>query len=143
MNHHAAAPRKIAALLIAGLAGPVALLAARPFLQGILSLPSFCPFLYCVSRPCPSCGMTRALLDLLQGNFLSALRWHAFAPLLVILAGGLWAWRVLRMAAPKSFSKLPAWLLPRQGWLILLAAYLAYYLLRMAGACPVPDGYFP
>lgn len=47
-----------------------------------------CPFLWLTGHPCPGCGMTRALLTLLQGDVPGAFRYHWMVwslPLLYLL----------------------------------------------------------
>ena len=54
-----------------------------------------CPFHALTGRPCPGCGLTRALLASARGELGVALRFHPFVPLvwgglaLVVLAAGL------------------------------------------------------
>lgn len=53
-----------------------------------LGLPSWrCPFYMVFHRPCPGCGLSRAMAALLQGDVATAMRLHPFAPL--FLAGAL------------------------------------------------------
>jgi hypothetical protein len=76
----------------AGISGSILmLLAYLPFpLQSHISL---CGFLWLTGRPCPFCGMTRAMACLLKGNFTLALNFHPLSPLalaalLVLFLGG-------------------------------------------------------
>ena len=50
-----------------------------------------CGFLWLTGRPCPLCGMTRALFALAKGHWLEALRFHALSPLgLTLLLSLFW-----------------------------------------------------
>lgn len=40
-----------------------------------------CPILAATGVPCPGCGLTTAILELLHGDFSASIRTHAFAPL--------------------------------------------------------------
>lgn len=40
-----------------------------------------CGFYWLTGRPCPLCGMTRALFALAKGHWVEALRFHALSPL--------------------------------------------------------------
>jgi len=51
----------------------------------IAGLPGWaCPFKAVLGIPCPGCGLTNAVDLLLHGEWLPAIREHAFAPLLVV-----------------------------------------------------------
>ena len=76
--------------------GSGALALAGFFLLGWIQLPSGPAFSICAFRrmtgiPCPGCGMTRAVSALARGQFLLALHFHPFAPLLLAEAGAAWA----------------------------------------------------
>jgi hypothetical protein len=48
----------------------------------LLGLPGWvCPFKAVFGIPCPGCGLTAALDELLRGHVLASLRTHAFAPI--------------------------------------------------------------
>lgn len=54
-----------------------------------------CGFLWLTGRPCPLCGMTRALCALVKGDWQAALHFHPLSPLLLagliaLLLGGAW-----------------------------------------------------
>lgn len=69
-------PRLLAIVAVAaGL--QVALVAA-----GLGGLP--CPLASATGVPCPGCGMSRAIVALLRGDWAEMLRLHALAPLLVL-----------------------------------------------------------
>jgi hypothetical protein len=44
-----------------------------------------CPFLQVTHLPCPGCGLTRACLMLLRGNWSGAMHMHAMAPFFLLL----------------------------------------------------------
>ena len=97
-----------------GISGGILLLLA--FLP--VSLPrrvSVCGFLWLTGRPCPFCGMTRALACLLQGDLALAISFHPLSPLalialLVMFLGGplraAWeqaGWQTMPMQATRLF----------------------------------------
>jgi hypothetical protein len=43
-----------------------------------------CPMYSTIGIPCPGCGLSRAAVSLIRGDWRTALSTHAFAPLLVI-----------------------------------------------------------
>lgn len=76
---------------------------------------SLCGFLWLTGRPCPFCGMTRALVCLLKGDVALALSFHPLSPLaltvlfLAILGGPgrrIWerlGWRTLPTGSLRFF----------------------------------------
>jgi hypothetical protein len=40
-----------------------------------------CPILAATGIPCPGCGLTRATMELVRGDFASSFQTHAFAPI--------------------------------------------------------------
>jgi uncharacterized protein DUF2752 len=64
-----------------------------------LSLPGWvCPFFRLTGIPCPGCGLTRAVILLLKGDFRASLRFHAFAPIFLLAAVAF----ILVLILPKS-----------------------------------------
>jgi Protein of unknown function (DUF2752) len=50
-----------------------------------LKLPAWgCPILHLTGVPCPGCGLTRAIMLLVQGDLYASIRFHAFAPIFLI-----------------------------------------------------------
>ena len=88
-------------LLTSPLVGVAFLLLFNPADDG----PTVCPFALCTGMACPGCGMTRAISQLLRGNFEQALIYHPLAPLVFAQVVGGWIWLVLRrrnLVAPMS-----------------------------------------
>ena len=56
-----------------------------------------CGFRWLTGRPCPLCGLTRAMFALAKGHWAEALHWHALSPLAVVMLAGL-LWNPPRMA---------------------------------------------
>ncbi len=64
-----------------------------------LSLPSWeCPFFRVTGIPCPGCGLSRATILLLNGEFADSFRFHAFAPVFLFAIVALF----LSILLPKS-----------------------------------------
>src|SRR6476659_1051053 len=98
-----------------------------------LSLPGWvCPFFRLTGIPCPGCGLTRAVILLLKGDLQASLRFHAFAPLVLLTAVAL----ILVLLLPRSItqpaiSKLE--ILERQTGFtaIILVGLILYWLARL------------
>ena len=52
--------------------------------------PSFCGFHWLTQRPCPLCGLTRALFQLANGHWRQAMEYHALSPLVVVILIAMW-----------------------------------------------------
>lgn len=51
----------------------------------LAGLPAWsCPILAATGVPCPGCGLTRATMELLNGDFASSFHTHAFAPIFLL-----------------------------------------------------------
>jgi hypothetical protein len=113
---------------------------------GAVSTLPLCPLANLTGWPCPSCGLTRAALALLAGDFSRALVLHPLAPpvllLLGVFAGGAWLGyvRTGRAIPPwiRSSPRFTRWL--DRASLLACAALIALWLARFAGAFggPVP-----
>jgi hypothetical protein len=100
-----------------------------------------CAFRATTGRPCPGCGMSRALAALARGDWGAALFLHAFAPLfaaaglLLLVAAVLPAERraclAHRVAAVESASGAAVW---------LGGAFMVYWLVRLLYTPLTPPG---
>lgn len=90
-----------------------------------------CPFYRLFHVRCPGCGMTRALLALLQGDLAMSLQWHALlVPSLFVLVFYCYLWL-------KKPDKLNRWGNPViYGWIILM---LVYWIWRLIFVFPVSN----
>lgn len=90
-------------------------------LAGILGIP-VCPMVYVTGLPCPGCGITRAALLFLQGDFSGAYRMH---PFFYILLAALLLAAVLRYICLKNIS----WM--KYLVVAIAAAAIVFYVYRM------------
>jgi len=98
-----------------------------------LGLPGWpCPFLMATGHACPGCGLTRAAVAMLRGQWHTALTLHAFAPIFLglSLAVGL-SW-LLPKAQHSRLVDTVARLEGRTGLTaILFIIFLLYWLIRL------------
>jgi uncharacterized protein DUF2752 len=98
-----------------------------------LNLPAWeCPFFRLTGVPCPGCGLTRACMLLLRGEVQASIRFHAFAPIFLVLIAIL----ITSTLLPKSVSGPlidKAENLERQTGLtiIIFAGLILYWLMRL------------
>jgi hypothetical protein len=98
-----------------------------------LGLPSWdCPFFKLTGIPCPGCGLTRACLLLLRGDVQASIKFHAFAPVFLLLISIL----IIGTLLPRSLTEPlihKAETLERQTGLtiIILGGLILYWLARL------------
>ena len=99
----------------------------------VLNLPTWpCPFLHVTGIPCPGCGLTRAIVALLEGDWQSALTLHAYAPIFVV-AIVLIACATLLPSKPRNWFMTQFELVERRTGItaILLIGLVVYWLIRL------------
>ena len=90
-----------------------------------------CPFYHATGWPCPGCGLGRACVLLLRGQWRESLRLHAYAPVVLLALAVLGAGLVLRGRAKGTLRAGVKWTEERLRLsAILLAGLLIYWLLR-------------
>lgn len=91
-----------------------------------------CPFRSALGIPCPGCGLTRASLALLGGDFATAFGLHAFAPVLLLGLAAFAAAGLLPAARREAFAGSVARFERRtRAAYVLLAAMLLYWSFRL------------
>ena len=91
-----------------------------------------CPFFRLTGMPCPGCGLTRACLLLLQGNVHASLKFHAFAPIFLVLLFMMSVSTLLPLSVTEPFIR-KAEILERQSGLtiIIMGGLILYWLARV------------
>jgi hypothetical protein len=106
--------------------------------------PPFCPTALLFGIPCPGCGLTRATVAMLQGDFGAALHLHPLSPVLVPVFGGAMALVLFDyVRGPERRRPTPRWWTSRAATFAfsgLLAVLVGVWLARFAGHLggPVP-----
>jgi hypothetical protein len=98
-----------------------------------LRLPGWpCAFRQATGIPCPGCGLSRALAALLQGDWRTAVAFHAFAPLLTATGLFLLAAALLPPERRRRVAERVASFESRTGLTVWLAAsFLVYWAVRL------------
>jgi len=91
-----------------------------------------CPIFSSTGIPCPGCGLTRAMVLLLQGQWRASIQYHAFAPIFLLLGVA----TLVALLLPPSISGplvFKAETLERQTKLtvIILTGLILYWLARL------------
>jgi uncharacterized protein DUF2752 len=99
----------------------------------ILHLPGWeCAFFRLTGVPCPGCGLTRACLLLLKGDVQASLKFHAFAPIFVVLIAMLIICTVLPRTVTEPFINRAETLERQSGiTIIILGGLILYWLARL------------
>ncbi len=98
-----------------------------------LALPGWpCPLMMATGHACPGCGLTRAAVALLRGQWQTALTLHAFAPIFLALSLVIGLSWLLPKAIRSRFINAVATLESRTGLTaILFIIFLLYWLIRL------------
>ena len=91
-----------------------------------------CPLKAALGIPCPGCGLTRATVSLLRGEFATAFRLHAFAPVLLAGLAALAFAGLLPAARREAFASLAGRFGRRtKAAYVFLALLLLYWSVRL------------
>lgn len=91
-----------------------------------------CPIRRAIGCPCPTCGMTRAVLSIGHGQWQAAWNYHAFSFLLVGGSAFVAAHAVLELVSNRSIGTFYTGRQQHKLYVILAAAYFLYYFYRLS-----------
>lgn len=96
-----------------------------------------CPFFKLTGIPCPSCGLTRSLISLSQGNIFSSLQYHGFGLVLTAIATVTIPYVLTELILNKKMPHpLPKFWLSRPSQWILGIMFFSYYFYRLGRGYP-------
>ena len=113
-----------------------ALIAAVQIWAGLTHVHTIaCPVLFATGVPCPGCGASRACAALVRGDFATAFRLHAFAPVFLLIAV-LFAVNALLPGARRQHISRIVEVIERKTGIstLILAALLVYWAFRLLHA---------
>lgn len=90
-----------------------------------------CLFQWALGFPAPSCGLTRSVLALAAGDWVKALSYHLFGPVLVLLAGMLTLSTAAELITQRSLAVWYQRLWRSRATVVLFGGYVMYYGLRL------------
>ena len=96
-----------------------------------------CPFFKFTGIPCPSCGLTRSLISLSQGDFKTSWKYHSFGLVLTAIATVTIPYILTELILNKKMSHplLKFWLSRPSQW-ILGIMFFSYYFYRLGMGYP-------
>ncbi len=86
-----------------------------------------CPMVAITGFPCPGCGLTRACVSFVKGEFYEAFCQHAFVYVLIVYAVFFFVWRYLLQNDSKMLTRVG---------IVVLLLMIAYYFYRMICVFP-------
>lgn len=90
---------------------------------------SLCPFKMLTGFPCPGCGITKSMLFLYQGDWLTSLYYHAFGPFTVLGCVAAIGILIVELYTGKEYLK--EWLFNKKLAYILGGMLGLYHLIRL------------
>ena len=91
-----------------------------------------CPMKSALGIPCPGCGLTRASVALLRGEFANSFGAHAFAPVLLVVLAALAVAAFLPASQREAFANLVGRFERRtKAAYVVLGALLLYWSVRL------------
>jgi hypothetical protein len=96
-----------------------------------------CPFFKSTGIPCPSCGLTRSLISLSQGEITNSLQYHSFGLILTAIATVTIPYVLTELILNKKFSNplLKRFVNRPSQWLLGIF-FLSYYFYRLGMGYP-------
>jgi len=96
-----------------------------------------CPFFKSTGIPCPSCGLTRSLISLSQGEITNSLQYHGFGLVLTAIATVTIPYVLTELILNKNLSN-PCikFLISRSSQWLLGIFFLSYYFYRLGMGYP-------
>lgn len=96
-----------------------------------------CPFFKFTGIPCPSCGLTRSLISLSQGDFKTSWQYHSFGLVLTAIATVTIPYLLTELIFNKKLSNpFLAFLISRSSQWLLGIFFLSYYFYRLGMGYP-------
>lgn len=94
-----------------------------------------CPVAHALGVPCPGCGLTRATVALMTGDWRTALALHAYAPVVLLALSLFFCASLLPARAQHALSDGVAGIEQRTGLTAVLSVgMIAYWLVRLFAA---------
>ncbi|MBZ5534801.1 MAG: DUF2752 domain-containing protein [Acidobacteriia bacterium] len=114
----------------------LALLSLRFYAVPLQPKFTVCGFHWLTGRPCPLCGMTRALSQLAKGHGIAAIHFNALGPLVFVVLGAALVGGILQLAGWDFWDRV----IPASGrkkfWSGCVVLFLGYGLLRFFQIVP-------
>jgi hypothetical protein len=96
-----------------------------------------CPFFKFTGIPCPSCGLTRSLISLSQGDFKTSWQYHSFGLVLTAIATVTIPYLLTELIFNKKLSNpFLKFLISRPSQWLLGISFLSYYFYRLGTGYP-------
>ncbi len=92
------------------------------FLLNRILFPVSCAWVAITGFPCPGCGLTRAGMEFLKGNFKEAFQIHPFIYVIIVLGIQFCIYRYILKRSQKVFVKYS---------IVVVSAMLCFYIYRM------------